>query len=117
MAHSSCRVVLVLIGTVAGAATQAQSQGAQMFQAFCERCHANAEMNGRLNANWLGKSAADLYQRIKTTMPAESPGSRSDEEYLAVTAYVLQTFDVEVPQKLASLADFDKVSIKPAARE
>ena len=34
-------------------------------------------------------------------MPAESPGSRSDAEYLAVTAYVLTMFDVQPPETLA----------------
>jgi quinoprotein glucose dehydrogenase len=118
MARARCSALLIVIAAWSCSAAQAQgSQGAQMFQAYCERCHVNSEMTARLNANWLGKSAADLYQRIKATMPAESPGSRSDEEYLAVTAYVLEMFEVALPAKLTSLADFDKVSVKPVVRD
>ena len=114
MARSKRSAWLLLMASLASGSALAQSAGGQMFQAYCERCHANAEMTARLNANWLGKPAADLFQRIKATMPADSPGSRSEEEYLAVTAYVLDLLNVERPQTVASLADFDKVSIKPA---
>jgi glucose dehydrogenase len=96
----------------------AQAQGGsgrQVFQAHCERCHSNDEMTSRLNANWIGRSAQDLYQRIRSTMPAESPGSRSDDEYLAVTLHVLGMLDVERPTALASAADLEKIAIKPAA--
>jgi quinoprotein glucose dehydrogenase len=72
-------------------------------------------MTGRLRANWLGRPAPDLYERIKTTMPAESPGSRSDAEYLAVTLHVLGLLDVVSPPTLASVADLEKVTIQPAA--
>jgi len=114
--RSAGRPALLMV--LAGAAwlpAQAQ-QGGQVFQAYCERCHTNDEMTARLNANWVGRSAQDLFQRIKTTMPAESPGSRTDEEYLAVTAHVLTIVNVELPQRLVSAADFDKVTIRPAAQ-
>ncbi len=105
--------VVLAVGSVSSAAAQS-GQGAQLFQAYCERCHANSEMSARLEASWMGRSAQDLYERIKTTMPAESPGSRSDDEYLAMTAHLLGMVSIEVPQTLASAADLETVAIKRA---
>ena len=102
-----------LLACTAAVPAHAQ-QGGQVFQAYCERCHTNDELKARLNANWMGRPAGDLYQRIKATMPADSPGSRSDEEYLAVTAHVLGIVNIASPARLASAADFDKITINPA---
>jgi len=71
------------------AQTTLTQQGGEVFQSHCVRCHIGADMTNRVHTNWLGRNADELLQKIKATMPAESPGSRSDAEYVAVTAYVL----------------------------
>jgi glucose dehydrogenase len=83
--------------------------GEEVFQSHCVRCHAGAEMSGRLTANWIGKNAGDLLQRIKATMPAESPGSLPDDAFLAVTTHILAQADMPLaaaahtPTQLAKL--------------
>jgi quinoprotein glucose dehydrogenase len=69
-------------------------QGSDTFQNHCIRCHVAADMNARVQANWIGRNAEEFYQKIKATMPAESPGSLKDSEYLAVTAHVLKMVNI-----------------------
>src|SRR5262245_58709072 len=106
---------LALGATQVSAAPEIVQRGSEVFQSQCIRCHASTEMTGRLDANWTNKKADELYQRIKATMPAESPGSRSDAEYLAVTAYVLTLFDVQPPETLAEPAQLASITIARSA--
>ena len=64
-----------------------------------------------MSAAWIGKSADELYQRVKQTMPAESPGSRSDEEYLAVTAHLLSYTGIDI-SSAATPSHLAKITIQ-----
>jgi S-disulfanyl-L-cysteine oxidoreductase SoxD len=74
------------------------NRGKVQYEAHCAVCH-GATLNGsdtapELNggtfvANWDGLSVADLFARIRTTMPANDPGSLSDEVVTDVIAYLL----------------------------
>jgi quinoprotein glucose dehydrogenase len=108
-------LALALSAAQVSAAPEIVQTGSQVFQSHCLRCHVNAEMTARLEANWKDKKADDLFQRIKATMPAESPGSRSDAEYLAVTAYVLTLFDIAPPETLSDPAQLASITIQRAA--
>ncbi|MDP2286379.1 MAG: hypothetical protein Q8L06_19755, partial [Pseudohongiella sp.] len=98
---------------LAAASAQAQNasaeRGATLFQSECARCHVQADIEMRISMNWLGKPANELHQKIMSTMPAETPGSLSPDQYLDLTAYVLQmaatTGSIE-NLSLAQLADF-----------
>ncbi len=57
------------------------SSAEAVWGAHCARCHAPAEIRGRIEQGWLGGNAHELLDRIRETMPAESPGSLSDREY------------------------------------
>jgi ubiquinol-cytochrome c reductase cytochrome c1 subunit len=46
-------------------------------------------MQARLNASWLGRPGAELYELIRTTMPAETPGSLSNAQYMDVAAFLM----------------------------
>lgn len=106
------RAVALLIISIAPAAVlhaADASRGEEVFQSQCVRCHAPAEITGRLTSAWVGRNADELFQRIKTTMPAESPGSRSDDEYLAVTAHILSLAEMAPAtpiREVAQLASF-----------
>jgi mono/diheme cytochrome c family protein len=69
---------VVSLTLAAGAALAQTSPGEAVFQSSCVNCHVQAEITGRLTTNWGGKKGDGLYQRIKTTMPAEAPGSLTD---------------------------------------
>jgi len=89
------RITLIIILSAcwafgAHAQTASVERGATLFQSECARCHVQADIEMRIGMNWLGKTAAELHQDIMGTMPAETPGSLSPDQYLDLTAYVLQ---------------------------
>jgi mono/diheme cytochrome c family protein len=74
------------------------AQGRAPYEENCSRCHASdlsGQVGGSLKGDafirdWGGKTLDAFYQRIKTTMPRNAPGSLSDGTYLNIVAYVLQ---------------------------
>jgi len=74
------------------------AQGKALFETKCAICH-GAELNGAEMApplaggvflgNWTGQSVGDLFTRIHTTMPANDPGSLSNNEVSLALAYIL----------------------------
>jgi len=73
--------------------------GRATYQIKCATCHL-PDMKGSNEASplsgvnfanaWRGRTAADLFTRIRTTMPLTDPGSLSDEEAVDLVAYILQ---------------------------
>ena len=57
------------------------SQGQQLFGTHCARCHAPIEIKRRLEEDWMGRSADQLFFSTRTKMPVESPGSLSKNQY------------------------------------
>ena len=104
---SFCAVALLALGTtcdaqttagappvdsaaVAGATRQLES-GEQWFRSACAQCHATAALaNPDFRLKWSGKSAFDLFERIRSTMPANRPGTLTQGTYAAIVAYLLQ---------------------------
>ncbi|MGB4246538.1 MAG: c-type cytochrome, partial [Pseudohongiellaceae bacterium] len=70
------------------------ARGQEVFEADCSRCHVPVEMDARLRARWVGRSGGDLYNLIRTTMPAETPGSLTNDQYMDVTAFILQAGNI-----------------------
>lgn len=76
--------------------SQAQAkQGLRVYDEHCASCHDGGTMGPELWGaafvdTWKGKNMAALFERIDTTMPAESPGILEDDEVLSVMAYMLQ---------------------------
>jgi quinoprotein glucose dehydrogenase len=61
---------------------------------------------------WNGRSAAELFNVISTTMPAEVPGSLPESQYLAITDYVLGLGDSPRPAgKLISIEQLAGIQI------
>lgn len=87
--------------SVNGLYTPAQAaRGKIVYNQSCSSCH-GTDMMGRDQAptligqlfalHWMGQKVSDLYDRISTTMPVTLPGSLTREQYLDVTAYLLQS--------------------------
>jgi mono/diheme cytochrome c family protein len=72
------------------AAAQAAA-GAEVYKTTCARCHASSQWQGSLfAANWRDRRLSDFHDLVATTMPQDNPGSLTPEQYVDVTAYVLQ---------------------------
>jgi mono/diheme cytochrome c family protein len=84
-----------------GVYTDAQAQsGAQVSAAECARCHGDTLTGGEaapalagyvFNATWEGVPLSDLFDRIRTSMPADNPGSLSRRQTADVLAFMLKT--------------------------
>ncbi|PCH63320.1 MAG: hypothetical protein COC19_01150, partial [SAR86 cluster bacterium] len=89
-------------------------RGRVTFTADCTRCHIPIEMEGRLRARWIGRSGQELFEQIRSTMPAETPGSLTDDQYMDLTAFILQSGNVEIPGGTISTADLAALVINPS---
>ena len=95
-----------------GVYTEAQaSRGETLFQDNCGPCHLVTQFSGatfdRLSS---GRTAGYVVELIRSTMPQDSPGRLSQEEYTDILAYMLQlnTFPAgegELASDLESLRD------------
>ena len=74
-------------------------RGQAAFVEACSNCHGftleGADMTpaltgGGFMANWDGLTLGDLFDRIRTSMPADRPGLLSRQENADVIAYILQ---------------------------
>lgn len=76
-------------------------RGKALFQDTCTTCH-NFDLKGNSGRgpalvgdpfmeNWETESLNALYTKMKTTMPRNNPGTLTEESYLNLLAYILQT--------------------------
>jgi S-disulfanyl-L-cysteine oxidoreductase SoxD len=78
---------------------QAQAeQGHQLYNNYCAECH-RPDLSGALGPalkgsaflnKWTGKPLMFLYHFEHSKMPANSPDSLPDADYITITAYILQ---------------------------
>ena len=79
-----------------GVYTAAQSErGRSVYQQSCGQCHGETlggdigpTLTGPFWSIWEGRSAADLYKSIRTTMPADAPESLKAQEYADLIAFL-----------------------------
>ena len=82
-----------------GVYTEAQAKrGEELYSQACAGCHA-PDLSGAdaapsltgtaFNAEWNDLSVADLADRIRTTMPADAPGSLSRQQYVDIVTFIL----------------------------
>jgi alcohol dehydrogenase (cytochrome c) len=85
----------------AGVYTAEQANaGRATFQTTCAACHL-ADLQGSMDAPqlaggnfvnaWRTRTTADLFSRIRYTMPANNPGSLSDQDAINLAAFILQS--------------------------
>ena len=73
------------------------ARGEKVYADSCASCHGEkGEGRGKKSPAVVGakalkkyKTAGDLYSYVKAKMPKDDPGSLSDDDYLAVTAWTL----------------------------
>lgn len=113
----------------AGVYTEAQAtRGAKAYIELCGSCH-GAELEGadapplkgdEFLKPWNEKTLDGLFERIRTTMPQEKPGSLSPSQTADVTAYILNVskFPVgptELPRAITELRTIRIDMVKPSA--
>src|SRR5262245_45942753 len=79
-----------------GVYTEAQAQrGEPLYQQYCSSCHgpdmAGGEMapglaGGEFSANWNDLSLGQLFERMRTSMPQNNPGSLSRQQNADILA-------------------------------
>ena len=92
-ADPNARVILSsAAGLPAASFLPAQAaRGADIYKMRCTNCHASGELIGqRFVDEWNNRRVYDLYALVRSTMPLSNPGSMKDQEYLDLTAYLLQ---------------------------
>jgi cytochrome c len=74
--------------------------GARVYQAQCATCH-GADLHstepeapnltdGAFKFGWQGKTIADRFEQIRSTMPPNKSRSLDDQTYVDIVAYLLQ---------------------------
>ena len=74
-------------------------RGEKLFQDKCASCHSPDASGGDAPAlkgndfavNWNDLSLADLYDRIRVSMPMDAPGTLSNQQVADVLAFVLKS--------------------------
>ena len=74
------------------------ARGGALYVNNCASCHGTALgggesspplTGGEFSSNWNGLTVGDLFERIRTTMPADRPGKLTREQDSDVLAYML----------------------------
>jgi glycine/D-amino acid oxidase-like deaminating enzyme len=80
------------ISSLTGVYSQGQARkGAETYTRYCSACHAPAAHSGEaFQSTWGGRSAFELFDYLRTTMPDDNPGRLSRGQYTDIVAYLLQ---------------------------
>lgn len=94
--------------TLSGVYSEEQAgKGKDVFLGQCQSCHTAADLTSAdFRADWVGKMLSELFTFLKETMPESEPGALSNEQYAAVTSYILQLNGLPAgPTPLGTTAD------------
>ena len=80
------------VSSLTGVFTQTQARkGAGAYNKYCSACHAPAGHSGEaFQSTWDGRTAFELFDYLRTTMPDDDPGRLSRGQYTDIVAYLLQ---------------------------
>ena len=82
-----------------GIYTEEQARrGQAVYEKSCSSCHSASLTGGDMapalvgpefSAEWNGLTVGDVFERIRTSMPQEAPGSLTREQYADIVAHIL----------------------------
>ena len=87
-------------------------RGAALYADYCRSCH-GAQLTGtefgpgitgaEFNARWQARSARELFEVIRATMPLNSPGGLGDQQNAELVAFILKragfsSWDIGLPR-------------------
>lgn len=65
------------------------TRGAAVFSSVCVDCHARKDFSDEeFKGKWRGRTAFDLFDRLRSTMPESNPGSLERGSYIDLVAYI-----------------------------
>ena len=78
--------------TLSGVYTEQQaSKGESIYVGLCLYCHDEWDHTGAaFKQNWDTRTAFDLFETIRTTMPNDDPGRLPREDYANIVAYLFK---------------------------
>jgi len=78
--------------SLTGVYTETQARkGAETYNKHCNACHTPAGLSGEaFQSSWGGRTAFELFDYLRTTMPSDDPGRLSRGQYTDIVAYLLQ---------------------------
>ena len=78
--------------SLTGVYTETQARkGAEAYNKHCNACHTPAGLSGEaFQSSWGGRTAFELFDYLRTTMPSDDPGRLSRGQYTDIVAYLLQ---------------------------
>jgi mono/diheme cytochrome c family protein len=103
-------------------------RGQPLYKERCALCHGDTLMGGEwapalagqyFNATWDGLALSDLFDRIRTTMPQDAPGSLSRQQTGELLAYMLSVGKfpagaMPLGVEAAGLSQIKFVSVRPS---
>ena len=106
------------------------TRGDGLYQQRCASCHgtslsggesAPALTGGEFSSGWNGLTVGDLFERIRTTMPADRPGSVSRAQNADILSYILKVNQFpagtsELPTQTEVLKQIKLETEKPAKK-
>lgn len=105
--------------TLAGVYSAAQAtRGEAVFRKSCLECHVPTDYSGEaFQSKFVGGTAFDMFEQIRSSMPQNDPGSLTKEQYTDLVAYLFRLNDLPtraadmpaVPDSLKAI----KVEAKP----
>jgi len=96
------------------------TRGESTYAKTCSRCHkpalggadeAPALTGGAFMGSWNGQTLFDLHDRIRTSMPTDTPGTYSRQEIADVIAYMLKFNQFPAGKTELSIGDEELKSI------
>lgn len=113
--------------TLNGVFSEAQAKrGEDAYLGSCAQCHGenlitvDAEtpsLTGpRFKSEWMGKTLAERFELIRTTMPATNPGNLSDQANIDILAFILKFNGYPAGQQelTADRGVLEKIVVEPA---
>lgn len=89
--------------SAAAAAARQLEVGEQWFKSACWECHQIGNLqNPDFRLAWRGKSAYELFERIRSTMPANKPGTLTQGTYASIVAYLMKVNGMPVGTRRVS---------------
>lgn len=78
--------------TLSGVYSAKQAErGEKVYMASCLECHVPSDYTGEaFTSKFVGGTAFDMFEVIRSTMPQNNPSSLSNEQYVDVVAYLFK---------------------------